>query len=122
MEKITLENDIKVLCVTAKSFPDGVLEAHETLHGYIPFNTNRKYFGISYPDKSGTIIYKSAAEELDKGELSKHDLEVFMIKKGEYVFINIKDFRNNIPEIGKAFQMLIDNPDIDQMDVVLNGI
>ena len=28
METITLENDIKVFCVTADSFPEGIMEAY----------------------------------------------------------------------------------------------
>jgi hypothetical protein len=37
METIKLENDITVMYVTAASFPDGVLAAHQKLHSLIPF-------------------------------------------------------------------------------------
>ena len=87
METYELENDIEVFCVTAKSFPDGVLEAHQALHALVPFSSERKYFGISYPNKEGNIIYKAAANELDKGDLSKHGLESFVIKKGKYILL-----------------------------------
>ena len=107
MEEFTLNEDIKVFCVKAESFPDKVLEAHQTLHSLIDFNPARKYFGLSNPDKNGTIIYKAAAEELIPGELSKHGLEAYTIPKGTYLSIFVSNFRNNVEEIGKAFQKLI---------------
>ena len=107
MEEFTLNEDIKVFCVKAESFPDKVLEAHQTLHSLIDFNPSRKYFGLSNPDKNGTIIYKAAAEELIPGELSKHQLEAYTIPKGTYLSILVSNFRNNLEEIGKAFQKLI---------------
>ncbi|MES2514052.1 MAG: transcriptional regulator [Bacteroidota bacterium] len=113
MQFYSLEKDISVFCVTASSFPEGVLAAHQKLHSYVSFNENRNYFGISAPDKTGTIVYKSAAEEMEPSELSKHNLEPFVIKKGSYSYIDIRDFEKNIPAIKKAFDELITNPDID---------
>lgn len=113
MDIYTLESDITAYFVTASSFPEGVLAAHQKMHGYVSYNNNRKYFGISAPDKTGKIIYKSAAEELEKGEFSKHNLDTFIIKKGNYIFIDIKDFMKDISLIGKAFQTLLINPTID---------
>ena len=113
METYNLEQDIKVFCVTAKSFPDGVLEAHQKLHSLVPFTTDRKYFGISWPEANGVIGYKAAMEELKEGELSHHKLEEFIIKKGKYLMIDIPNFMSNIPAIGEAFQKLIADERID---------
>jgi len=112
VENYNLEKDIKVFCIAAKSFPDGVLEAHQSLHSLVPYSPDRKYFGISRPEK-GVIVYKSASEELEKGEFSKHGLEEFKIKKGKYISIVIKDFMKNIPAIGKAFKELTSLKEID---------
>lgn len=113
MANYVLEKDIHVFYVTASSFPNGVLAAHQQLHAYVDYDSNRKYFGISAPDKTGTIIYKAAAEELKKGELSKHQLQEFIIKKGNYIYIDIKDFMKDVFSIGKAFDELISNQAID---------
>ena len=113
METVQLASDIQLFCVTAKSFPDGVLEAHQTLHALFPYNNKRKYFGISWPDKSGNIIYKAAAEELVTGELANHNLETKTIPGGNYLFIDVPDLMKNIPEIGKAFDKLIHDERID---------
>ncbi len=63
METTTFDNDITILYVTAASFPEGIMNAHNHLHTLVPFYKNRKYFGISRPEHGG-ITYKAAAEEL----------------------------------------------------------
>lgn len=113
METYHLDKAIKILCVPAESFPDGVLAAHQKLHAMIPFSTERKYLGISHGSEQGTIIYKAAAEVLNEAEIAQTGLETFILKKGDYISINIKNYREDIPAIGKAFQELLANPDID---------
>src|SRR5438128_1498895 len=77
MDITTLDNDITAYCMKASSFPEGVRQAHESLHALIPFDKNRKYFGISYP-LDGQINYWAAAAELNAGELSRHGLDTFV--------------------------------------------
>src|SRR5687767_3063413 len=113
METYHLEKDIHVFCKAATSFPDGVKEAHESLHRLVNFSTERKYFGLSWMDKNGNIIYKAAAEELTPGELSKHGLESFTIRKGNYIYIDVKNFMQNIPAIGQTFTQLKSDERID---------
>src|SRR5579871_1214344 len=112
METLTLDNDIEVYRVKAKSFPMGVDEAHKTLHSLVAFSEKRKYFGISHPEK-GTIAYWAAAEELNAGEFSKHNLEKFVIKKGKYVYKDIPDFMSKLPMIGQTFQEILHTQKID---------
>lgn len=107
MEITTLDRDILIHCITASSFPEGVQQAHESLHALFQFNEQRNYFGISWPGKDGKIIYKAAAEELYNGELEDHELETKTIVKGDYLFIDVSNFMKDIPAIGKAFQQLI---------------
>jgi predicted transcriptional regulator YdeE len=112
METYQLDRDIKVFRLKASSFPDGVLEAHQTLHSKVPYSDKRNYFGISRPE-NGVITYWSAAEETEKGELEKFGFEPFTIPKGTYVSIVIKDFMKDISSVGRAFQELIHQPGID---------
>jgi len=91
METITFNNDIKVLYITATSFPDGVMAAHEKLHSLIPFSTQRKYFGVSRPE-NGVIVYKAAAEELNEGEAEKLNCDTLVLKKGRYISLTIHDY------------------------------
>ncbi len=113
METILLEKDIKVFYVTAETFPDSVPEAYQELNSRITNLSERKYFGISQPNQEGVIIYKAAAEELEVGEAEKYGCEVFTIKKGKYISIEIKNHMQDPLSIGNAFQQLIALPTID---------
>ena len=113
MEKINLEQDIKVLCVKAASFPEDALNAHQKLHALLSRKDKRNYFGISAPDIKGKIIYKAAAEIIDPNEVSELGLEVFIIRKGMYYTVTINDFINCIDKIGSTFQDIISKKDID---------
>jgi hypothetical protein len=112
METYQLDRDIEVFRLKASSFPDGVLAAHQTLHAKVPYSDKRNYFGISRPE-NGAIAYWAAAEELEKGELEKYGYEPFVIRKGTYISIIIKDFMKDIQSIGKAFETLTNQSGID---------
>jgi hypothetical protein len=112
METTHLDIDIKVLYVHATSFPDGIKPAHEKLHSVVPFSTNRKYFGLSRQE-NGVIIYKAAAEELNEGEAEKFNLPTMIVRKGNYISVDITDYMKDIPAIGKTFQELLSHPGID---------
>lgn len=113
MDNYFLENDITTFYITATSFPEGVLAAHQKLHALIPYSDKRKYFGISNPDKTGTITYRAAAEELTIDEAAKLNLEIFVLKKGNYTCIVIENYQKEISDIGKAFDILLANPNVD---------
>lgn len=113
MTNYSLDKDITLLYVTATSFPEGVMAAHQQLHATISFNAERKYYGISYPDKSGSIIYKAAAEEMYAGEAAEKELETFIVKKGAYASIIVPDYMNEKAAIGEAFQKLLKHPQLD---------
>lgn len=113
IEKFILDKDINVICFQAKIFPEGIMEAFQKLHSLVPSSSGRRNFGISRPGESGEIIYKAALEETFEGEAKSLNCESFKIKSGEYESIMIKDFMQNITNIGSAFQKLTTRPDID---------
>jgi len=112
METIVLGKEIKTYYVQATSFPEGVMSAHAEMDSLVPFSTNRRSFGISRPE-NGEIVYKVAAEELETGELSSLGLKEFVIPKGKYIALTIKDFRRDISSVQLAFDQLIVRPEID---------
>lgn len=113
MENYLLENDIGVICLQAETFPAGIMAAHHKLQELTGNDAGRKFFGISYPEKPGHIIYKAAAQEKYYNEAAALGCEHFTIRSGNYISIFIKDFMKNIPAIGNAFSELLSNPDID---------
>ncbi len=113
ISNFTLESDILVYYIEASSFPEGVLIAHQALHKLVEYSPEHKYFGISYPNFEKGIVYKAAAEELIEGEFEKHSLNCFIIPKGDYARIEIKDFMKDDSSIQKAFQEFLKLPNLD---------
>ena len=113
MEKYFLNEDINLICVSAKSFPNGVMEAFEILGEKVNTKKGRSLFGVSFPGRDGKIIYKAAANEVNDGEAENLGCESFTIKKGTYDAILIPDFMSNIQDIGKAFDEILKDPLID---------
>lgn len=110
MEMIVIELDIKVLYVTAASFPEGIQGAHERLHEIIPYSKERRYFGLSRPE-NGVIVYRAAAEQFEQEQ--DFNCEALIIKKGKYRSITVANYKNDPQKITKAFNELISYPDID---------
>ena len=113
METYFLKDDINLLCVDATSFPEGIEAAHQKLHSLLSTTNNRKFFGISYPQGGGKIIYKAAVEESFKGEGEQLNLDTFVVKKGEYKGSRIVNYQDHIDSLGKTFQKILTNPRID---------
>jgi hypothetical protein len=113
METFTIDKDIPVFYITATSFPEGILEAHEKLHALVPFSGNRRYFGLSRPEHEGEIVYKAAAEELVRGEAKKLNLETMVIRRGTYKCITINNYVIDPPSIEKAFGRILQQPGLD---------
>lgn len=112
METITLDHDIKVIYVTATSFPDGVMVAFDKLYAFMPPDGSRRIFGISRPE-NGVITYRAGAEETTDGETEKLGCDSMVLKSGKYLAVTIRDFMKNIPAIGAAFQQILSQPGID---------
>lgn len=113
METFRLEKDIPVFCVPASSFPEGIAAAHEKLHSLIPFSGERRYFGMSHPNRSGIIEYKAAAEELQKDEAQRLACERFVINKGSYVCLTLTNYNKDPQSISRAFETLLKHPKLD---------
>lgn len=111
MENYTFQKDVATYCVTAESFPEGIANAHEQLQTLLPKNDRRNFFGISWPDKNGIIIYKAAAEIME-GE-SMPGLETFVIKNGPYNAFYINDYQKHPESISQAFELLIKQHEVD---------
>ena len=113
MDSFNLSEDIKVMYVTATHFPDGVERAHIQLHAMFPEKKDRRFFGISWQNENGEIIYKAAADEMEPGEAEKLGLETFTIKKGNFNCFYIKDFMQNVGSIKQAFKILLGQAEVD---------
>jgi hypothetical protein len=111
-QTVILAEDITLICVAAKSFPDGVMESHQKLHSIFPYSTERKYYGISRPE-DGKILYKAATSLLFPEDNGKEGTETVILKKGKYLSTIVHDFMKDINGIGNAFTQLMEQPSLD---------
>lgn len=119
MDVFKLSEDIKVVCVTAKHFPDDVERAHIQLHAMLPEKERRRFFGISKPNEEGVIVYKAAADIIEPGEAEKYGLETFTIQKGTFNTFYIKNFMEDTGRISQAFKLLLGQPEVDPLGYCL---
>jgi hypothetical protein len=119
-----IDKDIKVLCTITSWFPEGVQMAHKKLHSLFPATERRTFYGISYSDKSGNIIYKAATDQLNEEEAAHFNLEAFTIRKGNYTSEVLKDWRKDEMSVGKTFRELLSDQRIDKkgycLEIYLN--
>lgn len=114
MDTFTLDNDIVVCAVKAKSFPDGIMAAFGELSAKLPDAQARgMYYGLSRPEDGEPVVYYAAAEEKEAGEAQKLGMKSITIKKGTYIYKDISDYMQDLPAIGKTFMEMIHNPDVD---------
>src|SRR5688572_14390268 len=91
MKEFELNDDIKLLLVKAKTFPDGVVPAYQELERAIVNPKGRAFFGISRGDKTG-IVYWAGVRPLGDEE-KRLRLEAFTVKRGTYVSETVSDWR-----------------------------
>jgi hypothetical protein len=113
METITFYQNIHVFYVTASSYPEGIMAAHEKIHAMVPMSGERKYFGISRPEQGRGIVYRAAAEEMQPEEGKLYHCDTLILHKGHYSSLLVKNYEQDIPAIGQAFEKLLALPAID---------
>jgi predicted transcriptional regulator YdeE len=113
MEKLKLNNEIKIMCLEASSFPEGIQEAFNKLEEKINSTDDRILFGISHGNQNGGITYKAAAKEVFDGEAIQLGLEPFTIPKGTYLSETIINWRSNLKKLAVVFNPLWADPHVD---------
>jgi hypothetical protein len=107
MTTVHLKNNIPLFCITADSFPDGVPHAWHHLHRLLEDTTGRTFYGISYKNEHGAIVYKAGVAEAAAGEGDRYGCEPFVIPCGQYLSETVTDFSKQLHQIGNTFQTLL---------------
>lgn len=100
---------MKIACVTAKSFPYEIKQAFGSLINRLSGLEGRTFFGVSYQDKEGAMIYKAAVLEAFEGEAEQLGCEKFTIEKGDYLTETLKDWKKDEAMIGLTFRKFSDS-------------
>ena len=108
---IDLKDRFEIWVKKAKSFPEGVLEAHQYLHGLISRSENRKYYGKSKGNSNEGTDYW-AGISIENGDNFK-ELEKETILEGRYYCKNLTGYMKNPSIIGEAFQEMLKHPELD---------
>jgi hypothetical protein len=114
MEIFNLPHDVKVFGFRVTSFPAGIGEAFDSLIKMLPGGFERPYYGISYMDKDGQMIYIAAALEKYEGEAEKYNCDRYIIEKGEYVTVTVYDWREKTGSIKDVFHEIIRDSRVDK--------
>ena len=113
MEDFQLKDNIHLFCVKADSFPDGITQAHEKLSSVVTSEVKSNRFGISYL-YDGAILYLAGKQFKPGNDTLPVGCTEYTLKKGNYISIYIKDFTTDPSQIGKAFEILLADPRIDE--------
>lgn len=95
---------IKLIGTHVKTFPIGIKEAFDQL--YQTFGSNRAYYGISWMDDKGGIIYYAMAPALSPEEEMLTGYEKFTMPPGTYRTESIKDWMSKTDSIKDVFMRL----------------
>lgn len=114
MEKVILENAVPVFGVQVKTFPAGIGEAFDWLVSVIPGGFSRSYYGISYMDANGAIVYFATALEKEPGEAEQYHCSRFIIETGEYLGVTVNQWRNKTACIKDVFHDIMNDQRADK--------
>ena len=115
MKTYHLANDIHVFGFEVKSFPSGISESFDELINKTGDCAGvRSYFGIVKPGEAGKIAYYAVAEERKSGEAEKFHYNKYSIEKGEYLTMDINDWRNKTDSIKDIFHELFQDNRVDK--------
>lgn len=111
MERYTIPHNVHTACITVVTFPNGIEEAFQQLRHLFPDSADkqRRYYGISYPEPSGKLVYKAAVELLHGEGCS---LECFTIEQGPYISQTVHNYMHDIPAIASTFHKLVTHPEL----------
>lgn len=112
MKEYVIEKDIKLLCVTAASFPAGIQAAFSRIHSIVPGADTRATYGISHGSPNG-IIYKAGVIAMQDEHGEQYGCEEFIIRKGRYIG-RVVNWKENVQQIGETFQVLLADNRIDK--------
>jgi predicted transcriptional regulator YdeE len=84
------------------------------LHSSIPHTKTRTLYGISRPESAnGPIVYRAAAEVLEKDDPKKVNLETMIIKKGKYRCLTVNNYSKDPAIISRSFDDILKQPGLD---------
>src|SRR5688572_19306085 len=112
MELYKQTDDITLIGIEVKTFPQGVKEAFDSLIETL--GADRPYYGVSWMDERNNIIYFAMAREAFPGEGQPHAYESLVMQKGEYKTEAVHNWLSKTDSIKDIFHGLMGNSTPDK--------
>ena len=113
MEILRLTEDVTVLCEIVPTFPNGIDAAFKSLEKRFSGKAH-SFYGISYIDEAGTLIYKTAVTASSIDDHASTGLKSFIILKADYLVTTLENRINQLPNIGRALMELMEDERADK--------
>lgn len=107
MELYHQSENITVSGILVKDFPEKIKEAFDSLFNNL--GAERDYFGISWMDENGKVVYYAMAREAFAGEGRLYGYELFTIEKGSYKTEMIRNWMSKTGSIKDVLHNLMGN-------------
>ncbi len=113
MEKRTIANDITIIYLQAKSFPEGIDEVWREIFKVLPNVEKRTtYFGYSQMQADGSILYRAGTLLLADDDPKK--FSTMVIPQGLYASRSLENYMEKRDQFGSIFQELLASEGVDQ--------
>jgi hypothetical protein len=106
MENYHIEHDLKLFGLHVKTFPLGIGETFDELINNLPEGPVRSYYGISYI-KGEKIVYLAMTAERFEGESNQYTYERFVVSRGNYKSIVVKDWSKKTDKMKDLFHEIL---------------
>jgi len=112
-KEINLESDLDLICVRAKSFPQGIEDAFTTLENKIPTRKDRECYGIYEKNQDG-VTYRAAMLKKSDDEDVRYSLENYTMRRGKFLGVKINNWKNNMEKIGRTFDEMFEDERVEK--------
>lgn len=104
--------DVNLVVSRADRFPEGIEAAWSTLESKLTSLKGRGFYGLTVCEGDG-LAYFAGVETADDEEIARLGLPAMAIKGGRYARAKLLDWQNHKDEIGKIFDQLMRDYDMD---------
>jgi predicted transcriptional regulator YdeE len=111
MKEVQINEELRLSCIKATSFPQGIVPAFTNLEQKIGGASGRAFYGLSRGNKNGIDYWAAVLSK--HGEKLPAGLEEIVIAPGTYLTAQLSNWRGNEVIIGQTFQKMLDEPRLD---------
>ena len=113
-----IDEEILTYYLEAKDFPMGISLTFDQLERQTRCFEGRHVYGVTFCDNEN-LTYLACVEQQYAGESEQYQLPQFIIPKGNYLVITLKNWRRQLEDIPGAFSLLMKQPGVKKNSISL---